>query len=57
MCTDVPEIRSPARAPWTLTHPGFPSPIDVTIQGVLQDDGSANPLGFSVTNAIVVHVQ
>ncbi|MBI3843631.1 MAG: LamG domain-containing protein [Planctomycetes bacterium] len=56
VCTDVPEIHSPARAPWTLMHPGFPSPIDVTIQGVLQDDGAANPLGFSITNAIVLSI-
>jgi YVTN family beta-propeller protein len=50
-------LPSPASAPWHVTNRGFGSPTTLTLQGVIQDDGSANPFGFSVTNAIVVRIQ
>ncbi|MBI1852620.1 MAG: hypothetical protein HYR85_19935 [Planctomycetes bacterium] len=32
-------------------------PVTFTIQGVLEDAGSANSTGFSVTNAVILIVQ
>ncbi|MBI1852150.1 MAG: hypothetical protein HYR85_17560 [Planctomycetes bacterium] len=56
-CRGVREVNSPPAAPWTLTVPGIRRPITVTLQGVLRDNGAANPTGFSVTNAIVLIVE
>jgi Tol biopolymer transport system component len=36
---------------------GLPRPQTVTLQGVIEDDGSVSPLRVSVTNAIVVRVE
>ena len=59
-CGASREIRTPfARLPWPgpLSHPGFAQPIGLTIQGVIKDFGSASPLGFSTTNAVVLRVE
>jgi hypothetical protein len=56
-CRGVREVASPLGAPWTLTVPGLRRPITVTLQGVLRDNGAANPTGFSATNAMVLIVQ
>ena len=48
----------PARAPWTINLPsGLARPLTVTLQGVLEDNGAANAVRFSVTNALVLRVQ
>jgi IPT/TIG domain-containing protein/galactose oxidase-like protein len=36
---------------------GSPSPVVFSMQGLIEDDGSLSPDGFSVTNAVVVIVQ
>jgi hypothetical protein len=57
VCGHVPELHAPARAPWSLAREsGFPSPITLTLQGLLEDSGAANALHFSTTNAIVLRV-
>ncbi|MBI3848614.1 MAG: hypothetical protein HY292_28600 [Planctomycetes bacterium] len=35
---------------------GSPIPIDVTLQGLIEDDGAANSRGVSLTNAMIVRV-
>ncbi|MBI1850441.1 MAG: hypothetical protein HYR85_08870 [Planctomycetes bacterium] len=56
-CRGTHELASPARAPWTLTTPhGLPSGTVLVLQGVLEDAGAANVLGYSVTNAVILAV-
>ncbi|MBI3847856.1 MAG: IPT/TIG domain-containing protein [Planctomycetes bacterium] len=58
------------RALGTPTLPSRPAPSELirlrhglrragnfTLQGIIQDDGSRTPFGYSVTNAIVLHVR
>jgi len=53
----APRIGPPG-VPWTLALPaGVPFPIDLTIQGIVEDAGAANPTGFSVTNAVLLRVE
>jgi hypothetical protein len=56
-CASVRTAGAPARAPWTMSFPGSPTPLVVTIQGVLEDGGASNSLGVSVTNAVVLRVE
>lgn len=57
-CAGLPNVRSPARAPWILTRShGFPFPIVISLQGLLEDAGAANPVGFSVTNAVTLRIE
>ncbi|MBI1850033.1 MAG: VCBS repeat-containing protein [Planctomycetes bacterium] len=58
VCSGVLEVPSPpAHAPWSVTVTGGLRPhLTVTLQGILEDAGAANPTGFSVTNAIVIDV-
>src|SRR5262249_11842163 len=45
------------QAPFPLTRArGFGRPITLTLQGVMQDNGSSNSAGLSVTNAVVLVV-
>ncbi len=54
VCGSVPEVIGPPRGPWTIANGGVGSPISLMIQGIIEDDGAGNPLGFSVTNAVEV---
>ncbi len=51
------QIIGPERAPFTISKPGFDSPIDFTLQGIIEDSGSANSIGMSVTNAIIIQAR
>jgi concanavalin A-like lectin/glucanase superfamily protein len=54
----VTPLHSPPAAPWTLTQArGFARPRTLTLQGVIEDAGSASADGFSVTNAVVLSVR
>ncbi len=57
-CGSVRELNgAPARAPFSLTRvQGLGQPGTYTLQGIIEDAGSANTLGFSVTNAVTVRV-
>jgi Tol biopolymer transport system component len=49
---------SPANAPWTRTRAaGFAAGTFLTLQGVVEDAGSATSVHLSTTNAVVVSVQ
>ncbi len=58
VCVNVPEITAPARAPFSLTDGnGVNNPnVKFTLQGLIEDLGSPNPLPFSVTNAVIVEL-
>jgi hypothetical protein len=57
-CGTVREIGgAPANAPWTLARArGFARPITLTLQGIVEDNGSATPAKVSVTNAVVLRI-
>jgi hypothetical protein len=59
VCGDVRTLgASPVRAPWAFTRSaGLPPRSAFTFQGILEDDGAANSLGFSVTNAVIARRQ
>ncbi len=58
VCQGVTEIPGPIRAPWSRTRStGLGQPQTLTIQGLIQDNGSANSTGYSVTNAVVLDVR
>ncbi len=58
LCGSVRELSSPVRVPWMLTkRGGFGSPAEFTLQGIIRDQGAGNPLGFSVTNWIVLRIR
>jgi Tol biopolymer transport system component len=49
---------SPSRAPWTRTRAaGFPTGTALTLQGIVEDEGSTATIGLSMTNAVIVEVQ
>jgi hypothetical protein len=58
-CGVVPELGpAPASVPWTIRRPrGSPVAATFTLQGIVEDSGAINALGFSVTNAVVVVVR
>ncbi len=57
-CTGTRELASPGRAPWTLMrNRGSSRAATFTVQGVVEDGGSANILGFSATNAVILDVR
>lgn len=54
----VREIASPPTAPWTRTRAsGFSRPIDLVLQGVIEDANSPAAAGLSTTNAIVLRIR
>lgn len=58
ICSGVSEVPAPATTPWTVTQAsGLAQPMILTLQGLVEDDGAANSLGFSVTNAVVLKVE
>ncbi|MBI3843629.1 MAG: hypothetical protein HY292_03220 [Planctomycetes bacterium] len=58
LCGPLSEPNAPPRAPWTITRRrGFSVPITLTLQGILEDSGASNAVGYSVTNAVVVDVR
>jgi hypothetical protein len=56
-CGSVPVRSGPARAPWSLSASGRATPITLTIQGAIQDNGAANALRGSVTNAVILRIE
>ena len=54
-CGDSPVRSGRAYAPWNLST-RLSEPGTYVLQGVLEDSGASSPAGFSVTNAVVVHV-
>lgn len=51
-------LGSPPSAPFSRTRPGgVPRAVRLTIQGLVEDDGSASATGFSPTNAIRFEVR
>lgn len=45
-------------APWMVTRPsGLANPITITLQGLLEDDSTPHPQGFSMTNAVELVIQ
>jgi len=57
-CRGIKELTSPPRAPWALVrNGGFGHRIVLTLQGVLEDAGAGNPVGFSVTNAVTLEIR
>ncbi len=58
LCRRVAELEAPTAAPFTLSRSaGFAGPIVLTLQAILEDDGSSNAAGFSVTNALTLEVK
>lgn len=58
VCSGVTEVSGPASAPWALTKAsGLSQPLTLTLQALIADQGANNPLGLSVTNAVVLEVQ
>jgi hypothetical protein len=58
LCGPLSEAHAPTRAPWSVTrHAGFSVPITLTLQGVLEDAGADDALGFAVTNSVVLIVR
>jgi hypothetical protein len=60
VCNGVLEVHPPGTdfAPWTISIPGgVASPIELTLQGLLQDLGADNSMGFSVTNTVTLEVK
>jgi hypothetical protein len=57
LCGNVQALPGPARAPFASRRSaGFPHVLDLTIQAVIEDAGAANSAGYSVTNAVILHV-
>lgn len=58
-CSGLPLLRrAPASAPWSASKPGgFGSPIALTFQGVIEDDGAGNAINLSSTNAVTLVVE
>jgi len=58
VCTGLNELAPAQRTPWNRTRAsGLPNPSAFLVQGVLEDDGAATPVGFSVTNAVILIVE
>ncbi|MBI1849846.1 MAG: hypothetical protein HYR85_05830 [Planctomycetes bacterium] len=59
VCAGVTEVAgAPNRAPFTLLqNRGFGRPITFSFQAILEDAGSANSTGYSVTNEVTLLVQ
>jgi len=54
----VTVIQGPDRVPVSVTRGGgLANPVTLRVQGVVEDDGAGNPLGFSVTNCVTVRVE
>jgi hypothetical protein len=57
ICTGVTEIPAPPAAPWSRTRPqGFGVPATFMLQGVIRDNGAANAIRASVTNAVRLRI-
>ncbi|MBI1853229.1 MAG: IPT/TIG domain-containing protein [Planctomycetes bacterium] len=50
-----PSIPAPSVV-YSVNH-GAPRAVDLAFQGIIQDDGSTIPEGYSVTNAVILHVR
>ncbi len=58
VCNGVREINAPPTAPFEATKAtGLANPLTLSIQAFLEDNGSAHPVGYSVTNAVIVNIQ
>ncbi|MBI1853543.1 MAG: PPC domain-containing protein [Planctomycetes bacterium] len=57
-CDNVRHLPGPTSAPFTVTrNSGYPRAARLTLQAVIQDDNSSSPLGYSVTNAVILKIQ
>lgn len=56
-CGSARRFRAPAAAPWTIRAQGFLRPIELTVQGVLQDASTGDASGLAVTNAVTLSVR
>ncbi|MBI1852619.1 MAG: hypothetical protein HYR85_19930 [Planctomycetes bacterium] len=57
-CGTAHSMHAPASAPWVVRRTqGFANPVVFTLQGVIEDAGSASSTGFSVTNAVEVVIE
>ncbi len=58
-CSGVQTLASvPDSAPFAVTKSsGLPSPRSFVLQGLLEDNGSPNPVGLSVTNVVTLVVE
>jgi hypothetical protein len=58
VCGPVPEVPSPSTVPFSVQRAsGVAMSITFTLQGIVEDAGAANPLGFSTTNLVVIVVE
>ncbi|MBI1849478.1 MAG: PD40 domain-containing protein [Planctomycetes bacterium] len=59
VCSGVHAFPSPESAPWTIERKGgFTHPVDFTLQGVVQDNGSVvADSALSITNAVTLRVR
>ena len=58
ICGGAHDVISALRAPWIRTHVhGLSHPGNLMIQGIIADNGAANSLHLSVTNAVILEVQ
>ena len=58
VCRGLAERTGPPRAPFSIpVSGGLKNPITLRLQGVLQDAGAPNALGYSVTNSVGLAVQ
>ncbi len=57
-CAGTVVTSGPPTAPWSLNRgPGLANPMTISMQALLEDSGSANATGFSVTNGVVLQIQ
>ncbi len=57
-CRGTVEKPGPNRAPFSITKAtGLNGAFELLLQGLLQDQGSLSSTNFSVTNAVVLHVE
>jgi len=56
-CRGTRELAGPGRAPFTIArNRGLPRAIELVLQAVLQDRGSATGASFSASNAVILEV-
>ncbi len=57
LCQGVTERTGPVNAPFAITvNNGLQSPREFWFQALIQDDGAANPFGYSLSNAVFLNI-
>ncbi len=55
LCGSIPDSAAPPSVPFSVVRSGgLGTAITITLQGILEDDNAANPLGVSTTNMVVL---